>query len=323
MDEGVAIVADLEGVGNTFAKGVHDYILSKGDRSFSMRLINVKKTTFKDGEYKIKVEENIRRKSCFYIHDSNKVPSVWVSDLLFTLECLRSSSASEINVVFPYVRFARQDRKDESRVSVSIKALVDMIGLYADRAMSVDLHTPQIQEFGSFPFDNLLSFPSVIDYLIKKHGDFLENLVLVSPDLGGGKRVEAFQKALRKKKIEAGIALGYKTRKKDNHVEEVEINGDVRGCNCLILDDIIDTGGTAVSSYLTLKNMGAEKIRIYGSHGLFNEGVKKFKGLEGIMTSDTVYGKNTEGVEVISLVNLFGEAIYRTFVGESLSSLFE
>lgn len=319
---GIVIIADPEGKGYDFAKGVYDK-LSKKNHGLNVVLIDLKRTLFKDKEYKIKIVENVRKKSCFYIHDGNKEPCQWMSDLLFTLEGLKSSSASEINVVFPYMRFARQDRKHESRVSVNAKAILDIVSLYANRAMTIDLHSPQIEEFGSIPFDNLRSFPVVIDHFMKIKSDLLKNLVLVSPDFGGGKRVEDFQKALKKRGIDAGIALGYKKRERDNDVDKVEIIGEVEGKNCLIIDDIIDTGRTIVKTNEALKRKGADRVYVYATHGLFSEGMEKFKNFDGLLTSDSLNNGKIYGAEIISLVDLFSEAIYRTHVGESLSGLFE
>jgi ribose-phosphate pyrophosphokinase len=318
-----AIIADPEGGGFEFAKGIYDYILQKEERNFPLLMRHLSKTRFRDGESKLKISENVRQHACYLIHDPNKKPDEWVADLLFSLECLSSSSPAEIVVVFPYMRFARQDRKDESRVVVSSKAIVDVLSRYADRALAVDLHAAQIPEYGTIPFDNLHSFPVLIDHLINNHRDSLENLALVSPDVGGGKRVEAFAKALARKGFDAGIALGHKSRVKDNEVEKITIIGEVAGKDCLILDDMIDTGGTVVSAAEGLRERGARKVMAYGTHGLFSSGIEKFKVLDQVMTTDTLNLGSLDEIEVISVRKLFGEAIYRTIVGESLSDLFD
>jgi len=321
MDE-VAIIADFEGVGFDFAKGIYDYLCSRGKRDFLVSLIDIEKTEFRDKEFKVRIKENIRRKKCFFIHDSNKNPAIWLTELLFALEALRFSSPSEINVILPYTKFARQERKDASRVGVNAKALADIISLYATRGMTVDLHASQMQEYFRIPFDNLYSFPSLITHLEKNHPEFLDNLVVVSPDLGGGKRAEAFVKRLVRKGYSADIALGHKTREKDNEVAKNLIIGDVEGKDCLILDDMIDTGGTIVKTEEVLREKGARKIFAYGTHGIFTEGLEKFDKLDKLITSDTMKNMGAMNLEVVSLVNLFGEAIYRTIIGESLSDLF-
>ena len=323
MAEDVVIIADSKGKGYKFAKGVYEYLRTKEGGNFSVGLVDLEIFDFKDKEFKIKISENIRRKKCFLIHDSNKEPCRWFTELVFKLEAMGFSSPSEVNIVLPYTRFARQDRKDESRVSVNAKALADVISLYADRGMTVDLHAPGIQEYFKIPFDNLYSSPSLINYLIKNYKEILQDLVIVSPDLGGGKRAESFVKRLAARGINAGIAFGHKTREKENEVGKIIIIGDVKEKNCLIIDDIIDTGGTLIRTSEALKQMGAKSIFAYCTHGLFTDGVEKFDVFDKILVSDTLCCPESEKIEVVSLVRLFGEAIYRTVMGESLSVLFD
>ncbi len=321
--EGAVIIADPNGECYGFVKEVFRYLEKRDGKGFSVTLSDIQRKEFRDGEYKLKISDNVRKKKCFFVHDSNKEATKWLTDLVLTLDAMRFSSPSEIIVVLPYTRFARQDRKDESRVSVNIKAVADIISLYAHRGMTIDLHTPQIQEYFGIPFDNLYSFPVVIDYLIKNHKDFLHDLVVVSPDVGGGKRVEIFQKNLSKEKINSDMCICYKKRVKENEVSEIKIMGDVEGKNCLILDDIIDTGGTLIKTSDALKKNGAKKVFAYGTHGIFSDGVEKFKDMDKILISNSICSKKAENFEVISLTDLFGEAIYRTIVGDSLSGLFE
>lgn len=321
--EEVAIIADSQGKGYDFARGVYDYLLKRDGRSFSVKLIDIEKTSFKDGEFKIRIKENIRRKKCFLIHDSNKEPCSWLAELAFLLEAMTFSSPEEINVILPYTRFARQDRKEESRISVNAKLVADLVSLYATRGMTVDLHAPGIQEYFSIPFDNLYSFPVLINYLQKNHPEFLQDLVIVSPDLGGGRRAESLVKRFEKQGVKAEVALGHKRRERENVVSSIVLIGDVAGKNCLIVDDIIDTGGTLIKTAEVLKEKGAKKIYAYGAHGLFTDGTEKFSGFDRVLVSDTLKVDAKENFEVVSLVSLFGEAIYRTVIGESLSVLFD
>lgn len=324
--EEVALIVDSKGKSFEFARGIYEYLKSKEGKEFSVKLINIERTKFKDGEVKLRIAENIRNAKCFLIHDSNKEPYEWFTELVFKLEAMTFSSPKEINLVLPYTRFARQDRKDESRVSVNAKALADVVSLYATRGMTVDLHSPQMQEYFSIPFDNLYSFMSLINYLRKKHPEILQELVVVSPDLGGGKRAESLVKRFAKVGIKADVAMGYKTREKENEVSKIVIIGDVEGKNCLIIDDIIDTGNTIIKTAEALREKKAKKIFAYGTHGLFTEGTEKFKIFDKILVSDTLKNPeadNADNIEIVSLVKLFGEAIYRTVIGESLSVLFD
>lgn len=317
------IIADSFGRGYGFARGVYNYITLKEDRDFEIILSDIKRTDFKDGEFKLRIVRNIRRKKCFFIHDPNKDACRWVADLLFVLEAMRFSSPEEINVVLPYTRFARQDRKDESRVSVNANAIAGMITRYADRGMTIDLHSPQIQEYFGIPFDNLFSSPVLVNYLLENHKELLDNLVIVSPDEGGAKRAGSFQKRLSREGVNAELAICYKRRSGEDVVGEMRVMGEVKGKNCLLVDDIIDTGGTMVESAKVLRGKGANKIAAYGTHGLFVEGFEKFEVFDNVLTSDSLFNESKGNLEVISLVDLFGEAIYRTVVGQSLSGLFE
>lgn len=319
--EEVVLIADFSGKGYGFALGVYEYLKNK--KNIDVKLVDIEKTVFKDREFKVRIAENIRRKKCFLIHDSNKEPCEWFTELIFLLEALRFSSPEEINAILPYTRFARQDRKESSRVSVNAKAVADVVSLYADRGMTVDLHAPGMQEYFSIPFDNLYSFPSLINYIKKNHAEIFENLVVVSPDLGGGKRAEALVKRLALRGIKAEIAFGHKTRERDNEVAKTIIIGEVEGKNCLVIDDMIDTGGTLIKTCLALKDKKAGRVYAYCTHGLFNDGDDKFDCFDRVLVSDTLFNKPRKNIEVVSLVNLFGEAIYRTIIGESLSVLFD
>jgi len=321
--ESNVIIADPGGRGYDFAKGIYRHVCEVEGREFPVTFADIWRTEFRDGEYKLRISHNVRRKKCFYVHDPNKAPTQWVTDLLFVLEAIKDSSPSEINVIFPYLRFARQDRKDESRVGVNVKAVADMVSFYANRGLTIDLHAPQIQEFFNIPFDNLFSSPVVINYLKRVHPELLNNLVVVSPDAGGGKRVESFQKRLAKDGIISEMAICYKRRARENEVEEIKIMGDVRGKNCFVVDDIIDTGGTLIKTGLALKEQGAERVCAYGTHGLFSDGTGKFGVFDKIMASDTLVAEKSDNFEVVSMTELFGEAVYRTIIGASLSSLFE
>ena len=319
----VAIIADSGGKGYDFARGVYNYVADKKERDFSISMIDLETTNFKDGEFKVRIKDNIRRKNCFLIHDSNQEPSKWFTSLAFVLDAMAFSSPAEINLIMPYTRFARQERKEDSRVSVNAKVLANLVSDYADRGLAVDLHAPQMQEYFSIPFDNLYSFPSLITHLRSHHAGCLDNLVVVSPDLGGGKRAEALVKRLGKQGILANVALGYKTRKKENEVERVVLIGDVAGKNCLVVDDMIDTGGTMIKTGEALLEKGAASVCAWATHGLFNDKKRDFSVFNEVMVSDTLQQQDPmKNLEVVSLTGLIGEAVYRTVVGESLSDLF-
>ncbi|MEM4641163.1 MAG: ribose-phosphate diphosphokinase [Candidatus Pacearchaeota archaeon] len=301
------------------ALDIFNYLKNKID----VRLVKIEIKKFRNGEKKVKIQENVRRKICFFLHDSSKNPEEWFFELLATLQALKNSGASEIVAVLPCLLYSRQDRKDEPRVAINAKLIADCISMYADRVITIDLHAAQIQGFYSIPLDNLYSFPVVINYLKEKHSELLKDLVIVATDAGAAKLAYSFSKRLNNLGIKSDIALGSKQRPKEGEVSEIKIIGDVNNKNALIVDDIIDSGNTIVKCSEVLKKEKAKKIFVYATHGIFSEGAEKFKEIEKIFTTNTMYNKNYEKVEVISLTNLLAEAIYREAVGESLSELFE
>ena len=185
------ILANPEGQAWEFAERV---VQELNEKSNNFELNKVDIIVFNDKECKPKIERNVRKQDCYFIHDSNLAPADWHLQLHLVNEALRNSSAHEIVNVFPYMRFSRQDKKDESRTSQSAKALKDIIQPYADRILTVDVHNPAIQGFYDIPFDNLYSSPSVAAFLRAQHGAMLEDLVVMSPDTGGAPRAQAFAK---------------------------------------------------------------------------------------------------------------------------------
>jgi len=324
MDE-VVVLADPKGKCYDFAKSVYKCI-NRPEKDFPINFINLDIQQFRDKEEKIKISDTVRKKTCFFIHDSSKEPNAWFTELVFVNEALKNASAKEIVDVFPYLKFSRQDRKDEARVALNAKVVAKCISLYADRVMTVDVHALQIQGFYDIPFDPLYSFPSVVDYLCDRHRNDLENLVIMSPDTGGAPRAKSFKKKLENKKIIAELAMGYKERPKPGEIgERYVVLGDVKDKDVLIVDDIIDSGGTLIKAAEELRKRGAKKIWAYATHGLFTEGVGKLTAVfDKVMVSDTIYVEPPyEKLEVISLTNLVGEAIYRNAKGLPLSEMFK
>jgi ribose-phosphate pyrophosphokinase len=313
-----SIIANPNGNAWEYAEKVYQELSKKN--MFELNKVNIKK--FRDQEIKPKIELNVRKRNCYLIHDPSLHPSEWFTELCFINQALKKSSANEIINVLPYLKFSRQDRKDESRVPINAKVVADVIGLYADRVLTIDFHNPAIDGFYSMPVDNLSSFPIVIKYLKENHPDILDNLVIMSTDAGGAPRAKAFAKKLGISEV----AVGYKTREKSGEVESLKILGEIKDKNILIVDDIVDSGGTLIKACETARELGALKVYGYCTHGLFTEGVKKVTdNFDLFFIGDTlklpeIPGPNTE---IISFIPLFAEAIYRTSEGESLSELFD
>ena len=318
-----SVIANPDGAAWGFACKIHDYLMSKNSMDFDLCKIDTSSSdyNFRDGEFKPKILKNIRKGDCFFIHDSNLEPSRWFTELCLVNHALKNSSAHEIIDVLPYLKFARQDQKDESRVPIGAKVVADVIGLYANRVMVLDVHNPAIQGFYNIPFDGLDSHPTLGAHLKKNHSEILENLVVMSPDEGGVKRARKCADRLDIK----DIAMGDKYRKCAGKVGgSLGILGDVNGKNVLMVDDIIDSGGTLISAANACRENGAKTVFAYCPHGLFTRGIENVsKSFDKLFIGDTINVQGNSSLEVVSSVPLFAEAIYRVSVGESLSELFD
>ena len=317
MDARYVILADSESSGYDFARAIHQD-LSKRSGAFELGEIRVKE--FRDHERKPRIEANVRGRDCYFIHDSNKDPSVWFLDLCLINEALRKSSARQIIDVFPYHRFARQDRKDISRVPISAKVVARAVDDYAHGVLTLDVHNPAIDGFYDSRFDNLPSFPTAVKQIKPFFEKELSNLVIMSPDAGGGPRAQSFAKRLGVEQV----VIGYKTRGKNGEIEGLHIAGDVDGRDILIVDDIVDSGGTLVNACDVARKLGAKKIYGYAPHGLFTKGVSEVvSSFDKFWIGDTLNQKPFDKLEVISFAPLFADALYRMTSGQSLSELFD
>jgi ribose-phosphate pyrophosphokinase len=274
---------------------------------------------FSDGEIWVKYGENIRGLDVFIVQSTNPPSDNWM-ELLIMIDAAKRASAKTITAVIPYFGYARQDRKDQPRVAITAKLLANLLTVAGtDRIITMDLHAAQIQGFFDIPFDHLFG-SSVFRGNIEL---YKKNLVVVSPDVGGIKMARAYAKML-----DCSLVVIDKRRPKQNLAEVMNVIGEVDGKDILIVDDLIDTGGTFVGAVEALKEKGA--LNIYGA---ITHPVLSGKALERIGNSlitklyvtDTI---NIEGIDqeekiqVISSADLFAEAIRRTFNNESISSLF-
>lgn len=317
MDARYVILADSESPGYDFARAIHQN-LSKRSGAFELGEIKVKE--FRDGERKPKILANVRGRDCYLVHDSNKNPPTWFLDLCLINEALRKSSARQIVDVLPYHRFARQDRKDESRVPISAKVIARAIDDYAHGVLTLDVHNPAIDGFYDSRFDNLPSFPTAVKHMSSFFDGGLSNLVVMSPDAGGGSRAQSFAKRLGVEQV----VIGYKTRESHGEVSGLHIAGDVNGRDILIVDDIVDSGGTLVKACDVARNLGARKIYGYAPHGLFTKGTAEVVShFDRFWVGDTLNQKSTDKLDVIPFAPLFADALYRMTNGQSLSELFD
>jgi ribose-phosphate pyrophosphokinase len=245
-------------------------------------------------------------------------------ELLLCIDALKRSSAKNITAVIPYFGYARQDRKVVPRTSISAKLVSNLITKAgADRVVTVDLHAGQIQGFFDIPVDNLFATPIFARHAKKKIKS--KNLICVAPDVGGTERARALGKLLN-----VGLAIVDKRRPKPGQSQVMNVIGDVKGKTCIIVDDIIDSGGTIVNAAKALKDRGAKEVYVYITHGVLSgEAVKKIKNsvIKNLVITDTIDNMNrTKGVkniEVLSISGLMGEAIKRISNSTSVSDLFK
>jgi len=275
--------------------------------------------TFSDGEIWIKYNENIRGCDVFIIQSTNS-PSDNLMELLIMIDAAKRSSASRVTAVIPYFGYARQDRKDQPRVSITAKLVANLIQKAgADRVLTMDLHASQIQGFFDIPVDHLYGSAVFLKHFLDIG---IDNLAVASPDVGGIKMARAYAKRLH-----ADLIVIDKRRPKPNVAEVMNIIGDVNGKNVIIIDDLIDTAGTFVNAVNALKNNGA--LDVYGActHPILSgEAINRINDLplKRLIVSDTIpLNKVSDKIEVKSVASLFAEAIKRTNLNESISSLFE
>jgi ribose-phosphate pyrophosphokinase len=275
---------------------------------------------FEDGEVSVRFNENIRGSDVFIIQ-STGAPADHLMELLVMLDAAKRASARRVTAVLPYFGYARQDRKDQPRAPISAKLVANLITVAgADRALTLDLHSAQIQGFFDIPFDHLYAAPVLIDYFARKN---LPNLVVVAPDVGGVKMARAYAKRLG-----AELALTDKRRPRPDAVEIMNIIGDVKGKTAVLFDDLITTGGTMCQAAEAIRAQGA--LDIYGgvTHGVFSgrawERLAKSPIKELVITDSIDHGSMNlpANVRELSISALLGEAMQRIHEERSLSSLF-
>ena len=287
-------------------------------------LTNADVRRFSDMEVFVEIHENVRGEDVFIIQSTSSPANDNLMELLVCIDALRRASARRITAVLPYFGYARQDRKPGPRTPISAKLVANLIATAgANRVLTMDLHAGQIQGFFDIPTDNLYSGPVFTREIAEKYGD--ENLVMVSPDVGGVVRTRALAKRLN-----ADLAIIDKRRERAGMSEVMNIIGDVDGRTCVIVDDIVDSAGTLCNAADALKNAGATRVLAYVTHGVLSGGAVArvtASALEHLSVTDSIAAtdamRHARNLRTIPIAPLLGEAIRRISEETSVSSLFE
>ncbi len=277
---------------------------------------------FSDGEIHFYIDENVRGEDVFIVQSGTYDANFHMMELFIMLDAFRRASAERVTAVIPYYCYARQDWKDRPRVPISARLVADLLeAAGATRILTMDLHSPQIQGFFSVPVDNLRAAPVLANYLQNLN---LEDLTVVSPDAGGVGRARVFAK-----RVSAELAIIDKRRPAPNVAKVLRVIGEVKDRDVVILDDMVDTGGTLVQTVEALKREGARKVFAACSHAVLSgQAVEKIENseLEKLILTNTIplreTTKSSQKFKSLSVAPLFGEAIRRINKGYSVSSLF-
>ena len=287
------------------------------------KLVNSSIRKFSDGEIYIEINENIRGNSIFIIQSVSSPANDNLMELLLCIDALKRSSAKNITAVSPYFGYARQDRKVVPRTSISAKLVSNLItNSGADRVVTLDLHSGQIQGFFDIPVDNLFATPIFARHIKRKIKT--KNMICVAPDVGGTARARALGKMLN-----VGLAIVDKRRPAPGKSVVMNVIGNVKDKTCIIVDDIIDSGGTIVNAAKILKQRGARDVHVYVSHGVLSgDAVEKIRKsqIKNLVITDTIDNsqkvKKAKNIEILTISNLVGEAIKRISNSTSVSDLF-
>ena len=288
------------------------------------RLVDSSIKKFADGEVYIEINENIRGNSIFILQSISSPANDNLMELLLCIDALKRSSAKNITAVIPYFGYARQDRKVVPRTSISAKLVSNLITKAgADRVVTVDLHAGQIQGFFDIPVDNLFATPIFARHVKKNLKN--KDIICVTPDIGGTERARALGKLLG-----ANLAIVDKRRPAPGKSKVMNVIGNVENKTCIVVDDIIDSGGTIINAAQALKERGAKEVYVYITHGVLSgEAVKKIQKsvIKNLVITDTIDNnekvKKVRNIEVLTMSNLIGEAIKRISNSTSVSDLFK
>ncbi len=291
------------------------------EQSYPATQVKILSNTFSDGELQIELQENLRRKDVYVVQSLSNPVNDHLMELMLILDALKRSDVRSITLIIPYFCYSRQDKKIKPRVPISAKVVASMLELYTpNRIITLDLHSNQIQGFFNGPVDNLYGSSVFIPYM-KRHTN---GLTIVSPDSGGTERATYYAK-----KLNCELAFCYKHRNNPNEIGDMRLIGDVKGRDCLLVDDLVDTGGSLKKSAQILMKSGAKNVHTYVTHGVLSGPALsnlQDDSLQSINITDTILPnlevmKNNK-FRLVSVAPLLGQAIININNGDSVSSLF-
>lgn len=279
--------------------------------------------TFSNGEISVNINESVRGMDVFLIQSTSSPVNDNMMELLIMIDALKRASAHRITAVIPFYGYSRQDRKSKPREPITAKLVADLITVSgADRVLTMDLHAPQIQGFFDIPVDNLYAIPIIAAYYREKS---LDSVTVVSPDVGGVSRARSLASRLNA----APLAIVDKRRPRANIAEVVNVIGDIKNRNCIIIDDMVDTGGSVANAAKVLMDMGAKDVYVACTHPVLSGPAFEIieeSVIKELVVTDSIplpKDKNCSKINVLSVAPLFAEAIHRIYEGLSVSKLFD
>lgn len=307
-----------------FSGSSNRFLAEKIGKNLGVELGKIDLRRFSDGEIFVEIKENVRGANVYFVQSTCAPVNDNLIELLIIVDALKRASVGSITAVVPYYGYARQDRKVAPRTPITAKLVADLLAKAGiSRMVSLDLHSGQIQGFFDIPFDNLFARPVMMDYInvLNKKGD----LVIVSPDAGGVERARAYAK-----KVNAKVAIIDKRRSGPNVADAMHLIGEVKGCNALVVDDMIDTAGTLVESASSLLKHGAKAVYACAVHAVLSgPAVERINAsiLKEVVLTDTIplkeEARKSKKFKVVTVSELLGKAILRIHNDDSVSSLFD
>lgn len=301
-----------------FAGRASENLATRIATSYGVQLGDVKVSDFSDGEFQPSFEETVRGQDVFIVQ-STMPPTDNMFELLLMIDAAKRASARKIIAVIPYFGFARQDRKDKPRVAIGAKLIANMLmAAGVDRVMTMDLHADQIQGFFEVPVDHLYASTIFLPEIERLNTG---NLIMAAPDAGGAKRANSYAK-----KLDTGLAICHKQRKRANEVAEMTVIGDVSGKDVILIDDMCDTAGTLTKAADLFMERGAKSVRAFCTHAVLSgpafERIEESNLTELIVTDTIPLKKQSDKIRVLSVADLFSDVIRRMVNNQSISSHF-